>query len=247
MCFHNSMNKKAQDLAARYGRKTDVIDAWRDIIEENYHINAFENTPCAIVTPDPSLRVMEWGLIPYWAGRQGAGGGTVCDAVEKAARIRQGTYNARSETVFKLPSYRGLIRRKRCLIPSTGYFEYHHNPDRTKTPYYVFVNGGEIFSMGGLYDTWLDPRTGDKIRTFTLITTPANTLTAEIHNGGKNPRRMPLILDRRDEERWLDHSLDDDSIRQLMATYPETDMEAYPVSPGFIRMDNHDPAVIQRD
>lgn len=67
--------------------------------------------------------------------------------------------------------------------------------------------------MGGVYDIWQHPETGEDIKTFALITTPANELTGYIHNGGKNPNRMPLILKTEDEERWLDPALSDNEVK----------------------------------
>ncbi len=220
MCFHNSMSAKAQKLAARYGRKSDVIEIVKEILEEQNHINAFANPLCPIIAGSDQVQAAHWGLIPSWTKTK-----------EDANKIRRMTYNARSETLFEKPSFRHAIKHTRCIVPSTGYFEYHHNPDGSTTPYFIFdrKTEGGIFSMGGLFEEWIEPGTDEILKTFSIITTPANELTGEIHNGGKNPGRMPLILHPWNEEEWLLSS----DIGLLLQTYPAETMEAYEVGSDF--------------
>lgn len=235
MCFHNSMNKNAQQLADRYGRKTDIAEIYRDIIDERYHVNAFSNPLCYAVTDSDELQAYYWGLIPFWERSQ-----------EGADHIRRMTYNAKSETVFEKPSFREPIRTKRCLIPSTGYFEYHHNEDKTTTPYFIFLRNQQVFSMAGIHDSWTNPATGQIINTFSIITTQANLLTSEIHNGGKSPHRMPVILSSEDEKTWLDNSLNKNGIIELMKPFRFDKMDAYPITNDFIKMQPNDPKIIDQ-
>ena len=109
------MSKRAMALANRYGRKTDILEIVQEILDEQYKITAFTNPDCAIVTPDANIQVAKWGLIPHWVKTE-----------EDALKIRKMTLNAKAETVFNLPSYRVPILNKRCLVPSTGFFEFHH-------------------------------------------------------------------------------------------------------------------------
>ncbi len=234
MCFHNSMNKRVRDLASRYGRRTDLLEITRDIINEQYRISAYSHPLCAIVTADEEIQAFHWGLIPFWT-----------KDLKSAKEILKGTINARSETLFEKPSYRSLIRRKRCLIPSTGYFEHHHNEDKTTTPYFIYLKEQEIFSMGGLYDEWLNPETGEVVKTFTQITTPANKLTGAIHNGGKNPYRMPLIFSKEEEEKWLDPGLSKEAIIAMMHPFPERKMSAYTINNDFLKKPSTDQSIIR--
>lgn len=230
------MSKKAQEVAARYGRKTDIIEIVKEIIEEKYHINAFTNPDCAVITSDEEIQDFKWGLIPFWAQDE-----------EKAKGIRKMTYNARSETIFKLPSFREPILKKRCLIPSTGYFEYHHNEDESTTPYYIYLPDEEIFSMAGIYDVWHDKETGEILQTFSIITTDANKLTGEIHNGGKNARRMPVILSKADEEKWLDPKLAKEQIEALMKPFDTKLMDAYAIQSNFIKKNPKDKTILEKN
>ena len=178
MCFHNSMSAKAAKLAARYGRKSDVIEIVQDILDEQYHVNAFNYPRYPIITSSDEIQVFNWGLIPRWVK-------TETDAED----IRKYTLNARADTIFEKPSYRESIRKRRCIVPSTGYFEWRHS-GRNRIPYFIYLKDEPIFSMAGIYDTWLDKETGKEYSTFSLITTDANRLTAYIHN---SKRRMPAI------------------------------------------------------
>ena len=218
MCFYNSQSKRALDLAKRYGRRSDIIEMVQEIIDEQYKITAFVNPDCAIVTPDANLQVAKWGLIPHWIKSK-----------EDALKISKMTLNAKSETAFTLPSFRVPIMKRRCLVPSTGYFEFHHE-DKEVVPYRIFVKDEEIFSLGGVYEQWVNPETNEPSETFSILTVPANELCAEIHNGGKNPFRMPLIISRADEERWLDRSLNANDVKQLMIPFESDRMDAYPVA-----------------
>ncbi len=221
MCFHNSMSKKAQQLAARYGRNINLsaVEIAEQILEENYHITGFFHPEQLIVTSEKELQEIRWGLIPFWAKDK-----------KTADKISKGTVNARAETIFEKPSYRNPIMHHRCLIPSTGYYEWHENKDGTKVPYYIYLKDQEIFSFAGIYSSWLNPDTGKEEMTFSMITTDANELTKKIHNSGKNPFRMPVIISMKDEEKWLDPKLTREQIDALLKPYPADEMDAYEVN-----------------
>lgn len=240
------MSKKAIQLAARYGRKSDIVEIYQDILDERYNVSAFTNPQWAIITKDQEIQVYTWGLIPFWVKPKGDTDIERKEAVEKAYSIRKGTYNARAETLFDLPSFRAPIRHNRCLIPSTGYFEYHHNPDTTITPYFIYLKDEPVFSMAGIYDYWLNPETGKKEYTFSMITTEANELTGEIHNGGKSPHRMPLILPKEKEENWLMPELTEKDIKSLLIPFPANDMGAYIVNADFRKKNSHDKTILEK-
>jgi putative SOS response-associated peptidase YedK len=154
------------------------------------------------------------------------------------------TLNARSETVFNLPSFRVPIKTKRCLIPSTGYFEFHHN-EKEVTPYYIFLKDKEIFSLAGIYEKWLHPSTKELLTTFSILTVPANELCAKIHNGGKTPFRMPLIIPERLEEKWLDTSLNEKDINSFFHPFSSDSMDAYAIAKDFLKRSPKDASIIE--
>ena len=214
------MSKKAQQLASRYGRNLNlsVVEIAEQILEENYHITGFYQPEQLIVTSNKELQEFRWGLIPYFTKTR-----------KDAKKYSKGMVNARSETIFEKPSYRAPILHRRCLIPSTGYYEWHENEDETKTPYFIYLPEQEIFSFAGIYEIWLNPETGKEELTFSMLTGEPNELTRWIHNGGKNPFRMPVIIPQKDEEKWLDPKLTKDEIRAFFTPYPANEIDAYPV------------------
>ncbi|MDD3038596.1 SOS response-associated peptidase [Bacteroides sp.] len=231
MCFHNSMSKKAQQLAARYGRKSDIIEIVQDIINEQYHVNAFNFPKYPVITNSDEIQVFNWGLVPFWVKTE-----------SDAEQIRKMTLNARSDTIFEKPSFREPIMKKRCIIPSTGYFEWRHEGTK-KIPYYIYLKDEEIFSMAGIYDRWLDKETGEEHDTFSIITTDTNPLTDYIHN---TKHRMPAILTKGDEEKWLDTPLTKVDIQLLLTPFDADKMDAYQIDNDFIKKAPNDPNILLR-
>jgi len=158
------------------------------------------------------LEQMRWGLVPRWA-KDPKGG----------ARM----INARAETLAERPAYRGALRRRRCLIPADGFYEWAEGAGSRKArrPMYVRLTTGEPFAFAGLWDEWRPPEGGEPLRTCTIVTTEANALVAAFHH------RMPVILAPEVEAVWLDPGLTDPAhLRSLLVPYPAAAMEAYPVS-----------------
>lgn len=229
MCYHNSMTKKVKDLAARYGRKTDLIEGVEEIIEEQYHVSAFGCPLYPIITDDQEIQVYNWGLIPFWA-----------KTMHHAEEIRKKTFNARAESIFEKPSFRSSITSKRCLIPSTGFFDWRHEKGK-KIPYFIYVKDQEIFSMAGIYDSWKNPETGRTVTTFSIITTEANPLMHHIHNTNF---RMPALLHREDEEKWLYPELTQNDIESLLEPFDDQEMEAYVIQNNFLKKSSRDPTIL---
>lgn len=231
MCSHNSMTKKIEELASRYGRKTDIVDAAREIIESKYDISVFTWPRCPIITNAEEIQLYHWGLIPFWIKSK-----------EEADKIKLRTYNARADSLFEKPSYREPAKARRCLIPSTGFFEWRHENGK-KIPYFIYLKNEELFSLAGIYDIWRNPETGEDIYTYSMITTQANPMMEYIHNAAK---RMPAILSRADEEKWLDLATSRNELETLLLPYNEKYMEAYPVNNNFIRKSPDDPSILER-
>lgn len=231
MCFHNSMSKKAIEVAARYDRKSDIVEIYQDILNEQYHVNAFNFPKYPVITKSDEVQVYNWGLIPFWVKSE-----------EDADEIRRMTLNARADTIFEKPSFREPIMRKRCLIPSTGYFEWRHEGSK-KIPYYIYVKDEPIFSMAGIYDTWLDKSTGEEYSTFSMITTDTNPLTDYIHN---TKHRMPAILSKENEEKWLDTHLTKEEISSLLKPFDAEKMDAYVIENDFIKKAPTDRTILQK-
>jgi putative SOS response-associated peptidase YedK len=157
----------------------------------------------AVSTRD--LVAMRWGLVPQWA-----------------SDIRMGAkaINARVEGIEAKPFFRGPVRRSRCLIPPTAFFEWRLEGTR-KVKYRFARRDEDLFRFAGLYDTWRDPRDpkGRERRSCTIITTTPNDLAGPYHN------RMPVILHPHDEQTWLDSALRDvGAITSFLRPFPADDM-----------------------
>ncbi|MFC2116944.1 SOS response-associated peptidase, partial [Bacteroidota bacterium] len=182
-----------------------------------YYYNAFEIPELPVVqAEDPeSIGLLKWGLIPFWVKDAGAAG-----------EIRRKTFNARKETILEKPSFRGAVKSKRCLVLCRGFYEWQ-TKDKEKIPYYIYLEGEPPIAMAGLYDDWTDRETGELVRTFTIITTAANSMMEKIHNTRK---RMPVILSREDEKPWIDQALSADQAIRYLKPVDEKHMSAHTIS-----------------
>ena len=145
--------------------------------------------------------------------------------------------NAKCETVARLPMFRDAYRRRRCIVPVDGFFEWKAiRGQKAKQPYAIAMKDGSPFGLGGIWENWRDPTSGDWIRTFAIITTDANEMVAEIHD------RMPLILARGDFARWLG---EDPDPHDLMPSFPAEPMRMWPISTRVDKPENNDPSILQ--
>ena len=139
----------------------------------------------------------------------------------KDAKIGNKLCNARAETLAQKNTFKNAYRRRHCLIPADGFYEWKLNADgKTKQPMYIRLKNGSPFSFAALWETWRD-RSGHELRSATIITTRPNDVMATIHD------RMPVMLKPQDQRRWLEGGEDSG---ELLAPYPANEMEAYPVS-----------------
>lgn len=175
-----------------------------------------------ITNTDPSrLSYFRWGLIPSWA---------------KDPSIGNKMINAKAETIAEKPSFRIPLQRRRCLVPADGFYEWKHNGD--KIPYRIFLSDRKLFSFAGLWDTWKGP--GDSIiHSFSIITTSANEFMSHIHS------RMPAILPREAEKKWLTVT-QPDQLLELLRPYDAGPMEAYAVSKLVNSPRNDTPEILER-
>lgn len=213
MCNHNSLSKKAEQLEKRFKANFKNKFAYKP----TFHSSGFDHPKWAVIknnTPT-EIDLISWGLIPHW----------VKDSTG-VNEIRSKTLNARSETVFELPSFKSSIESKRCLVLSDGFYEWM-TFNKQKYPHFIHLKDEQPFAMAGIWDEWKNQKTGDLIQSFSILTCDANPLLARIHNVGK---RMPVILTPETESMWLDNSLTQNQIVSLTKPYNDSLMEAYTIS-----------------
>lgn len=214
MCFSVNVNLVKEELEKRYG--VGFPDEYRYEPSYYYHAFGLPDIP-AICSDNPKLmRVLKWGLIPPWIKNN-----------KEAEIIRFKTFNARAETIDVKPSFVNSFRSKRCLIPVKGFFEWQ-DTGHGKIPWYIYSKNNELLTLAGLFSEWESDLEGTRIATFTIITTDANDLMAEIHNTKK---RMPVILDRDDEKKWMDIGLDHSEAKSLLKPCLSEVLNAHTISP----------------
>jgi putative SOS response-associated peptidase YedK len=173
-----------------------------------FNIAPGNEMPVVVRAGENHLAILRWGLIPSWT---------------KDIRTAKPLINARAETLVEKPAFRSLLNTRRCLVPASGFFEWTHEGNR-KIPSYFRLTDAPLFSFAGLFDLWHNPD-GVTVSTYTIITCNANSLVAPSHD------RMPVILSRAAEERWLSpEPVPPEELKQILVPYPAGLMEAVPVS-----------------
>ena len=155
-----------------------------------------------------SLTPMRWGLVPEWWNKP-------------LKELRLATFNARAETVAEKPFFRTSFKRKRCLIPVSGYYEWKDTP-AGKQPYYFTRRDGQLLTIAGLWSNWKDKATGEDLKSCTMVITEPNKFVAEYHD------RMPVILEAKDFEQWERGDVKDATA--LMKSAAEDVLQKWPVS-----------------
>lgn len=222
-------------MCGRYYRRSD-----KQQIAEAFRLGlptTFEILPSFNVCPQsfqPIVRLDEetgkrelaqarWGLVPFWANDP---------------KIAYNTINAKAETLAASPAFREALKRRRCLVPLDGFYEWEPSGGKNKQPYAVSLASGGLFGVAGLWDRWKDKASGEWLDTFTVITTDPNEVMEPFHN------RMPVILRPDDFQRWMDPGDDPgDPARlpvDLLRPYPAEEMKAWKVGAavGNVRNDH---------
>ena len=213
MCFTIAIHATREEIERRFNSR---FSAEADFIP-GYYFSAFTLPLIPVITGQQKdkIEMFRWGLIPYW----------VRDS-SSAEAIRTKTFNARAETLTEKPSFRDAAKSKRCLVICKGFFEWQSRKNE-KIPYFIQLKNEELFALAGLYDNWYDPETGEVENTFTVITTTASPLLAEIHNTKK---RMPVILPRNAEHSWIHQDQPPGEALSLLGPFDDRALNAYTVS-----------------
>ena len=205
------------------------------LFEPRYNIAPTQEV-LVVREPDRGEReaaMLRWGLIPSWSKEMQSGAPMI---------------NARGETVAEKPSFRTALRKRRCLIPADGFYEWHQAPGSAarskKQPYYIHRRDGRPFAFAGLWETWTPKNApageGLTLESCTIVTTAANTTLAPLHD------RMPVILAETDYATWLDPAIQDPAaVTPLIGPCGDDELVAEPVSTHVNRVANDDPRCVQ--
>jgi putative SOS response-associated peptidase YedK len=187
-----------------------------------YNIAPTQPIPIArVIEGQRQFALVRWGFIPSWV---------------KDPKTFTLLINARGETVNDKPAFRNAMKRRRCLVPADGFYEWKRD-GATKRPYYIRRKDGAPFAFAGLYETWIGPN-GEELDTAAIVTTAANRVLTPIHD------RMPVILTPDAYEMWLDtRNVDAETAAALIAPAQNELFEAYEISPLVNRVANDVPEV----
>lgn len=193
------------------------------ILHRRYNIAPSQRIAAVLNTDPRTIEFARWGLIPRWA---------------KDASIGHRLINARVETLAAKPAFRDSLRKRRCLIPADGFYEWK-SMGQTKTPMLLRPPEGDPLALAGLWERWIDPK-GQEVRSCTIITTAATPFMAAIHD------RMPLILPTESWDRWLTpQELPPAEAEALLSAPRKLDLVAVEVSRAVNSPANDSPALIE--
>jgi putative SOS response-associated peptidase YedK len=167
------------------------------------------------------IGLLSWGLVPSWMEEPGSG-----------------FINARSESVLEKPSFKEAFRRRRCLVPADGFFEWKKEASG-KVPYWFHPPGGGVVSFAGLWDSWSRPDQEPR-HTFTILTTEANEDVRDVHD------RMPVVIEAGDRDTWLERETSVGELTGMLQPASGGTFEAYAVSTRVNRASEDDAGLIER-
>lgn len=215
MCGRNSLFNPQPELEERFD-----ADA-REPIRPRYNIAPGDDLAVIRNGEADVIDKLEWGLLPHWAD----------DPQESPRPI-----NARSETAAEKPMFRDAFEKRRCLVLSSGFYEWQEQVGASKQPYRICLEDDEPFAFAGLWEHW--EQNGTSRDTVTILTTDANEEIEPIHD------RMPVILEPEEEETWLDAD-DEDELETVLDPYEDDDLRTYTISRAVNSPDNDTPELIE--
>jgi putative SOS response-associated peptidase YedK len=194
---------------------------WNRPWAQRYRIAPTEMAPVVrLLDGTRELSMLLWGLIPSWAANR------------SAAPTRM---NAPAETLAELPLFRDAFKARRCLVVDSGLYQWPSG-GRSKLPYWIGFKDRRPFGLAGVWENWQDPTSGERVESFAIITTAANSLIAPIH------RRMPAIIDAAHFDLWLGAR---SAPPELIRPYPSHSMDAWLVDTGLSNPTHRDPRCIE--
>jgi putative SOS response-associated peptidase YedK len=223
-------------MCGRYYRKSDkqsIAEAFRIrseidsmVLAPDYNIAPTTFQPVIREdkeTGDREMVLMRWGMVPFFT--------------KQLSEVKGiSTINAKAENVSKSPTWRAPFKKRRCLVPADGFYEWKKLDAKTKQPYAFSLQDGASFAFAGLWDAWKEPD-GQWLPSFGIITTEANELMSAVHT------RMPVILHLRDYDRWLERDGERPPI-DLLRPYESEGMNASPCNPLVGNVRNNGPEML---
>lgn len=203
MCCRFVRTLSIDEIAAEFGAEVREDCA----LEPSYNIAPTEQVALVVQDGVKKVITVKWGLIPSFANDP---------------KIGNKFINARAETVATKAAFRDAFRYRRCLVVADGFYEWK-KAGQMKLPVFIGLKSQKTFGFAGLWEKWRSPE-GEWVSTCTVITTEANEIVRPIHD------RMPVILPKEMQDKWLDPETDEATLLELLKPYPSDEMETRYVS-----------------
>ena len=226
MCGRYARRGDKQKLAEYFHAQPNPLEL--PMPDADYNVAPTTHQPIIRQSKDTGERELilaRWGLVPFFTNN-----------IKDIKSLS--TINARSETITKAPTWREPFRKRRCLVPVSGFYEWPKLGNPPKQPYAFELTNGSTFALAGIWDAWRD-REGHWLQSFAIVTTEANELMAPIHS------RMPVILHPRDYDRWLDREEKERLPLDLMRPYESEEMEMHEANAKVGSVRNNGPEMMR--
>lgn len=218
MCGRYSLSKSKIELEERFQAEM-LVD-----FKPRFNIAPTQLVPVITSESPKGFSFFYWGITPDFA---------------KNKPVSQKFINAKAETVNEKISFKSSFEKRRCLVPADGFYEWKKLGKKTKVPYRFTLANDEAFSFAGIWEEYENDK-GEINHTFLILTTEPNRLVSEVHD------RMPVILAKDDEKKWLDKYSSEANLLKMLTTYSADDMLNYTVSPMVNQVQNDSPGIIRK-
>jgi putative SOS response-associated peptidase YedK len=218
MCGRYSLSKSKIELEERF--QAEMLPDFNP----RYNIAPTQLLPVITSQSPKGFSFFYWGITPEFG---------------KNRPVAQKLINARAETITEKVTFKSSFQKRRCLIPTDGFYEWKRLGKKTSIPYRFTLREAELFAFAGIWEEF-ETVNGDIQHTFLILTTSPNEKIAEIHD------RMPVIIAKKDEKKWLDSYTTEEELTKILKPYPEDLMMSFTVSPLVNSVGNDSPALIRR-
>lgn len=218
MCGRYSLSKSKIELEERF--ESDMLVDF----SPRYNIAPTQLVPVITSESPKGFSFFYWGITPEFG---------------KNRPVALKLINAKSETVHQKISFKSSFKQRRCLIPADGFYEWKRLGKKTKIPYRFTLKEGELFALAGIWEEY-ESLNGEIQHTFLVLTTTPNRLVSQVHE------RMPVILTKEMEKKWLDKYSSEDELLQMLQPYSEESMLSYTVSPSVNSVQNDYPSLMKK-
>jgi putative SOS response-associated peptidase YedK len=218
MCGRYSLSKSKIELEERF--QAEMLPDFKP----RYNIAPTQLVPVITSQSPKGFSFFYWGITPDFG---------------KNKPVAQKLINARAESVNDKVSFKSSFEKRRCLIPADGFYEWKKLGKKTKIPYRFTLREDELFAFAGIWEEY-ETVSGEIQHTFLILTTSPNEVVSEIHD------RMPVILNRQMEKKWLDNYTPESELLSMLQPYPSDQMLSYTVSPLVNSVENDVPSIIRK-